>query len=114
MKSRSSRFTLTGSRMCGAWPEPSSTTSSPPVCSAIAAPRVTDVIASPSPWITSTGQRTRLESSCASSGVNPALSWVAIIVSAPVSSPQPTASSIGFVECGSVNIFAMKNSTQSR
>ena len=32
-------MTLTGSRTCGAWPEPSSTTSSPPVCSASAAPR---------------------------------------------------------------------------
>jgi hypothetical protein len=100
--------------MCGAWPEPSSTTSSPPVCSAIAAPRVTEVIASLSPCITRTGQRTRLQSACASSGVNPAPSCVAIMVSASVSRPHPTASSIGFVECGSVNIFDMKNSTQSR
>ena len=38
-KSRSSRFTLTGSRACGPCPAPSSMTSSPPVASASAAPR---------------------------------------------------------------------------
>ena len=31
-------------------------------------------------------------------------------VSALVSSPQPTQSSIGFVECGSLNIWEKKNS----
>ena len=35
----------------------------------------------------------------------------AMSVSASVSSPQPTASSIGFVECGSVKACDMKNST---
>src|SRR4029450_5873166 len=112
--SRMSRFTFTGSRICGACPDPSSKTSSPLSCSAKAVPRVWDVIASWSPWITSPGQRTRRQSACASSGLRSGASMVAIITWASVSSPQPTASSIGFVECGSVNIFEMKNSTQSR
>ena len=61
--SRRSRLTLTGSRTCGPWPEPSSRTSSPPVASASAIPRPGPVIASSAPWITSTGQRTRPHSS---------------------------------------------------
>ena len=39
---------------------------------------------------------------------------VAISVSGVVSRPQPTQSSIGFVECGSVNISAKKNSRKPR
>src|SRR5262249_7780390 len=112
-KSRMRRFTFTGSRMCGACPEPSRMTNRAPICSAMAAARVTDWIASFAPWITSTGHRTRRQSACDSSGVSPAASWVAIMVSASVSSPQPMPSSIGFVECGSVNILETKNSTQS-
>jgi hypothetical protein len=40
-------------------------------------------------------------------------SWSAS-TSGVVSSAQPTASSIGFVECGSVKHFPMKNSRKSR
>jgi hypothetical protein len=39
---------------------------------------------------------------------------VAISVSGSVSSPQPTASSIGLVECGSVKHREKKNSRNSR
>ena len=56
------------SATCGACP-PSSTASCPPTCSAKAAPCVRELIASFAPWITSTGQRTRRQSSCDSSGV---------------------------------------------
>ena len=49
-KSRTSRFTLTGSRTCGAWPEPARTTRSPRVCSTSAAARVREMMASSSPW----------------------------------------------------------------
>ena len=69
MNSRRSRLTLTGSRTCGPWPEPSSMTSSPPVASASAMPRPGPVIASSVPWITSTGQRTRPASSRCRVGV---------------------------------------------
>ena len=69
------------------------------------------VIASSEPWITSTGQRRRPASSrvVSASRSLPADS-VATSVSALVSRPQPTQSSIGFVECGSVNICEKKNS----
>jgi hypothetical protein len=40
-------------------------------------------------------------------------SWVATSVSASVSRPHPTASSRGFVECGSVKHFEKKNSRKS-
>ena len=59
MNSRSIRFTLTGSRTCGKWPLPSIVTSAPPVASASASPRRSGLIASWSPWFTSTGHRTR-------------------------------------------------------
>ena len=47
---------MTGSRTCGACPEPSNGTRPPP-CPARAAPRLTETVASSSPWITRTGQR---------------------------------------------------------
>ena len=106
-KSRSSRLTLTGSRTWGAWPEPSSSTSRPPVCSARAIPRVTGGCASSSPWMTSTGQRTRAASSAASSGfMTAAPSWVRDQrLGGRCPAPSRRASSIGLVECGSVNIL---------
>ena len=101
---------MTGSRTCGPWPEPSSSTRSPPVASASAIPRPGPVIASPVPWITSTGQRTRSHSSRTSASPSSSISSAAMSVSGVVSRPQPTQSSIGFVECGSVNICEKKNS----
>ena len=59
MRSRSSRFTTTGSRAFGMCPEPSSVTSAPPVALASASPCACGRIRSRSPWITSVGQRTR-------------------------------------------------------
>ena len=101
---------MTGSRTCGACPDPSSRTSSPPVSSARAIPRPGPVIASSEPWITSTGHWTRPHRSRAVSSSIHSLSCVATSVSAVVSSPQPMQSSIGFVECGSVNICEKKYS----
>jgi len=77
-------------------------------------------MASSSPWTTRTGHRTRVASSATRSGFESGSPWaldpsrVAISVSGSVSSPQPTLSSIGLVECGSVNIWAKKNSRNSR
>ena len=68
----------------------------------------------PVPWITSTGQRTRPHSSRAVCLVEAVADPVATSVSAVVSSAQPTQSSIGLVECGSVNIWEKKNSRKPR
>ena len=68
MKSRSSRFTRTGSRACGRCPEPSSATNSPPVSFAIRSPVDTIRTASSVPWITSTGHVIRLHRRANSSG----------------------------------------------
>ena len=59
--SRSKRFTLTGSRAWGKCPEPSSVTNFTPVASASATPCAYGWIASSSPCMTSTGQRTRAQ-----------------------------------------------------
>ena len=80
------------------------------MASASATPRLGPVIRSSEPWITSTGQRTRPARSRASSAPMLSASCVAISVCASVSSPQPTQSSIGLVECGSGNICEKKNS----
>ena len=64
--------------------------------------------------------RSRVARSAARSGSENGSPWaldpsrVAISVSGSVSSPQPTVSSIGLVECGSVNICEKKNSRNSR
>ena len=76
-------------------------------------PRLGPVIESSEPWMTSTGHFTRAASSRVPSGVSPP-SCVAMRVSGVVSSPQPTQSSTGLVECGSVNIFEKKNSRKPR
>jgi hypothetical protein len=95
-------------------------TRSPPASSASLAPLANGRMASWSPWITRTGHRTRVASSAARSGSENGSPWaldpsrVAISVSGSVSSPQPTVSSIGLVECGSVNICEKKNSRNSR
>ena len=68
------------------------------------------VIASAVPWITSTGQRTRAHNSRAVSSSMPSPKTRRERVSAVVSRPQPTQSSICLVECGSVNIWEKKNS----
>jgi hypothetical protein len=72
------------------------------------------LIASSSPCSTSTGQRTRRHSSIVPSASTRGERADAIRVSALVSSPQPTPSSICFVEWGSVKILEMKNSTNPR
>ena len=73
----------------------------PGIAAARANPRPGPVTASPSPCTTSVGQETRAHIArvCASSD---SLSFVGMSVSASVFAPQPTASSVGFVECGSV------------
>ena len=68
---------------------------------------------SSAPWITSTGQRTR-EQSARTSSSGRMSAYVAISTSGVVSSPHPTQSSLTFVECGSLNISAKKNSRKSR
>ncbi len=94
-------------------PLPSIVTSSPAVALASSTPRSCGVIASSSPWITSTGQlHPRAELAHRSLRRGSDLAERVISVSASVSSPQPTASSIGFVECGSVTHCEMKNSTK--
>ena len=108
-KSRSSRLTFTGSRACGAWPEPSSVTSSPPVSSASAAPAPAG---GPRPRrrgsrAPGSGRARRAPARSPRRIVPPC---VAISVSGSVSSPQPTQSSICLVECGSVKHCAKKNS----
>jgi hypothetical protein len=72
------------------------------------------VIASAVPWMTSTGQRTRAHNSRAVASSRPLPISVAMRVSAVVSMPQPMQSSIGLVECGSVNIWEKKNSRNPR
>ena len=98
-----STLTFTGSRAVGAWPDPSSTTSSPPVSSAMRYPRSSGVMRSWSPWIASTGQRTPPTSASACSRVIPAAgeSIVCSSTTHPASRPQPTQSSTGFSEWGS-------------
>ncbi len=68
------------------------------------------VMASSSPEITSTGQRTRAASARASSVESAAAAWAVISTSGVVSRPHPTQSSIGLVEWGSVNMREKKNS----
>ena len=70
-------------------------------------PRPGPVTASPSPCTTSVQEtRAHIARVCASSGsLSPTMS-----VSASVFAPQPTASSVGFVECGSVKQRLKKNS----
>ena len=65
-----SRLTFTGSRAWGRWPAPSSTSNSPPVSSATRWLRAGGWHMSWSPLITSTGQRTRRQTSAAGSGSN--------------------------------------------
>ncbi len=83
-------MTFTGSRACGACPEPSSPTMAPPVSSASVAPDSGERTASSRPWITSTGQRTRAASfrAVSSSNVPPC---VAISVSGVVCRPHADA-----------------------
>ena len=83
------------------WPAPSKVTSSAPVSSAKAALRSGGISLSSSPWTTSSGQRTPASSSLIVALSSPGQSIVRASVSPSVSSAQPTASSICFVECGS-------------
>ena len=115
--SRRSRLTLTGSRTCGAWPEPSNRTSSAPVSSATRSPRATGMTASSVPWTTTAGHvMLRQSASTASTSGRPESppSMVRISVSGVVSRPQATQSSICFVECGSGKTCAKKNSRKPR
>ena len=114
MKSRRSRFTFTGSRAWGRWPEPSSTVNDAPASSASRAPEAHGRIASSLPWITSMGQSILARSArTPGSSSSRSASWVAIKVSASVSRPQPTVSSRCLVECGSVKQCAKKNFRKS-
>ena len=105
---------MTGSRACGPWPEPLSITSSAPLSSASAIPRALPVIASREPWITSEGHCMRRARSRTVSGGIQSSTSMSISVCGVVSSPHPTQSSIGFVECGSLNICEKKNSRKPR
>ena len=85
------------------------------MASASAAPWACGRIRSWSPWITSTGQRTRATvSSKDSSRHSESADIVSASVSGSVSSAQRTQSSICLVECGSLNIWAKKNSRKPR
>ena len=100
--SRRRRFTPTGSRTSARCPEPSRTTSRPPVSSATRAPRSGGTISSAVPWTTTTGQRTaRHSASAASRSATPCSPRVMARISGVVSSPHATPSSSAFVECGS-------------
>jgi hypothetical protein len=76
-------------------------------------PRPTGLIWSSSPWMTTTGQRLAAHQphTVASSGQG---GWdSAIRTSGEVSRPQPTLSSTGLVEWGSVKHLEKKNSRKS-
>ena len=100
--SRRSRLNDDGSRACGKCPEPSSVTSSPPVASASAAPaacacdRVVVAVHDEHRAAHAPRELPRLARAPASRRGARRCS-----VSGVVSSPQPTQSSICFVECGS-------------
>ena len=82
---------------------------SPPVRAASSAPAATGRMPSSSPWMTITGQLTRSAIARVVCSSSPSPSAVAIRVSGSVSSPQPTASSICLVECGSLKAVSKKN-----
>ena len=89
-------------------------TNSPPVASATRRPPVRPNT-SASPWMTSTGQRTHAHRSANGMPLGSSIPRsVSTSVSGVVSSPQPTQSSICFVECGSVKHFEKKNSRKPR
>ena len=113
--SRRRRFTPTGSRTSARCPEPSRTTSRPPVSSATRAPRSGGTISSAVPWTTTTGQRTaRHSASAASRSATPCSPRVMARISGVVSSPHATPSSSAFVECGSGSAWVKKNSRKPR
>ena len=112
-KSRISRLALTGWRPWGKWPD------SPRGPRAIAisrAPRARPDAAGRrhrghGPGGSNSGPATeRLDAFLV---LEPRRRWLAINVSASVRGAQPTASSSGFVECGSVKHFEKKNSRKS-
>ena len=114
--SRSRRLTCTGSRACGKWPaDLSSVTSSPRLLGERGL-----AVGDGGSRRSCRGSRARGSARSAQSsqrglaGVGDQPSGRRASVSPSVSSDQPTASSICFVECGSVNIFDQKNSTKSR
>ena len=96
------RLTTTGSRAWGRCPAPASTTSEPPVSSAIRVLRAAGWQRSSSPNTVTTGQRTRRSTSSAKpgGGVGSAR-WQAMFTSGPLSSIHSTTSSSCRVECGS-------------
>ncbi len=106
--SRISVLTRTGWRACGRWPAPSSVARDPPDASARATALAYGDTASSVPWMTKTGHETRLQTSSTSCSV--CSSPISSSVSGVVSSPQPTQSSMCFVECGSVKHRPKKNS----
>ena len=110
-----STFTFTGSRAFSPWPDPSSTTSSPPVSSATRRPRSSGVMRSRSPWIDehrAADARTSSFSACSRVISAAGESFVCSSTERPASRPQPTQSSTCFSEWGSGNISRTKNSTK--
>jgi len=108
----------TGSRTLGMWPDPSSSTNSAPKALSSSRPRLTEVTSSSALRMTSEGQvtasaiaRATWPTSGPSSKKGAML--VRMSVSASVSSPQPTASSMGLVECGSLKQRPKKNRRKS-
>ena len=81
------------------------------MAAATAAPRAAPTTASADPWMTRVGQRTCAQSrSAVSRSLGHSVSMARRIVCGSVCRPQPTASSICLVECGSLNTWAKKNS----
>jgi hypothetical protein len=72
---------------------------------------------SPAPWITSTGQRSSAHASSIGATTAPSRpsrpATVSTTVAGSFSSAHPIASSIGLVECRSLNIFRKKKSRKS-
>jgi hypothetical protein len=111
MKSRMSRLTSTGHRVCGRCPAPSSTTSRAPVSSATLCICSCGRHRSAPGRITRTGHRTDLSSASASArlATHISASTLTIIASPVVCNAQPIASSRCLLECGSLSTVSKKN-----
>jgi hypothetical protein len=98
-------------------PPPSTITSSPPVSSANRSPAAAGRTRSSLPSITSTGQRTRPQSSSSGGRGGPSAprraSTVSTSVVGDICFPHLTVSSIGLVECGSQKTWEKKNCKKS-
>ena len=111
-KSRNRRFTSTGSRAVGTCPDPSRTTSSPPVSSAIRLERPIGITRSSVPCSSRTGHRIERSNSSKSAGPGDVMtppSNVRINISGSPSRPHAIRSSICLVEWGSHRHSEKKN-----